>query len=252
MQMRCHGGKTKIGKQIAEELVEILRTNKKLDTYIEPFCGMCGVLYRLCQLKQTDIPIYATDKNDSIIQMWKSFQDGWDPEPICTKDKFLELKAKKYSSPEKGFYGHAMTFGGLYFQCYQEFLQKSLPSVSRKCNMMAQIMKDVVFFSGDYELSTFATNSLIFCDPPYSKHNRYYDEENNKMEFDSNAFWDWCLFMSKSNVVVVHELYDKKIARKMNARTTLEKVRKCKYSTNYNQDKECLYIIDNRNTSNSP
>ena len=48
--MRCHGGKTKVGKQITMELIKILNEKNDLESYIETFCGMCGVLYRLCQI----------------------------------------------------------------------------------------------------------------------------------------------------------------------------------------------------------
>ena len=244
--MRCHGGKTKVGKQIAKVLLQILNDKSDLRSYIEPFCGMCGVLYRFCDICPGDISISASDKNDSIIQMWRSFQSGWDPETTCSNEKFTFLKSKTTSSPEKGFYGHAMTFGGLYFQCYQESLEKSLPSVSKKCSTMAQAMKHVEFSSGEYTLFTETRNALIFCDPPYSKHNRYYDEENKRMIFDTNAFWEWCVHMSRYNVVVVNELLDEEVVQKTRAHVTLEKIRKCKYSTKFNQDVECLYIIDNR------
>ena len=244
--MRCHGGKTKVGKKIATELIKILNDKNGLSSYIEPFCGMCGVLYRFCEICPSDISISASDKNGSIIQMWKSFQDGWRPEATCSNEKFMSLKSITTSSPEKGFYGHAMTFGGLYFQCYQESLEKSLPSVSKKCSAMAQTMKDVKFSSGEYTLFTEVRNALIFCDPPYSKHNRYYDEENKRMVFDTSVFWDWCVHMSKYNVVVINELFDEEVVKKTGAYTTLKKIRKCKYSNNFNQDVECLYVIDNR------
>lgn len=245
--MRCHGGKTKLGKQIATELIKIINNNERLDSYIEPFCGMCGVLYRFCQMCPKNIYISVTDKNDSIIKMWRAFQNGWTPENNFSKESFVEMKKLKTSSREKGYYGHAMTFGGLYFQCYQESLEKSLPLVSKKCSSMAQIMKNVNFVSGEYEIFTSMSNSLIFCDPPYSKYNRYYDEENRRIKFDTDLFWNWCLEMSKSNVVVVNEIYNEETVKKTGAYVTLMKTRKCKYSTNFNDDVECLYVIDNRN-----
>lgn len=250
--MRCHGGKTKLGKQIATELVEILKQNKELKSYIEPFCGMCGVLYRFCQMCPWDISISCTDKNDSIIQMWKAFQSNWVPDTTMSREQFNDLKCSKESSPMKGFYGHALTFGGLYFQCYQESLEKSLPSVSRRCSEMANVMKNVHFFSGDYMSCRSVQNSLIFCDPPYSKYNRYYDEENNRLVFDTEAFWNWCLQMSRENVVIVNELFDEGIVQRTGARVTLKKTRKCKYSTNFNHDVECLYIIDHRAERSCP
>lgn len=244
--MRCHGGKTKLGRQIATELVKIINKNPELSSYIEPFCGMCGVLYRLCEMCPRDLLISCTDKNDSIIKMWKAFQSGWVPETTFSKDEFECLKLTTTSSPHKGFYGHAMTFGGLYFQCYQESLEKSLPSVSRRCSTMAKTMMKVDFISGEYEAFTDVSNALIFCDPPYSKHNRYYDEENKRMVFDTNSFWNWCMKMSKKNIIVVHEIFDLNNASKPGVYTTLEKTRKCKYSQHFNHDVECLYVIDNR------
>ena len=243
--MRCHGGKTKVGKQIAEELINILIENEEINTYIEPFCGMCGVLYPFCHMNNT-ISVLCTDKNDSIIKMWRAFQNGWIPHPKCSKEKFNILKHTNNSSKEKGFYGHAMTFGGLYFQCYQKSLEKSLLSVSKKCSIMSTSMRNVNFLSGEYRIFSSSSNSLIFCDPPYSKYNRYYDEHNKRISFDTDSFWEWCIQMSRKNIIVVNELFNEDIVKKTNASIRLKKIRKCKYSTNFNNDIECLYVIDNR------
>lgn len=97
--MRCHGGKTKVGKQISIELIKILNDNKNVKSYIEPFCGMCGVLYRLCGMCPSGISLFASDKNDSIVQMWRSFQNGWCPETTFSKKQFIDLKSVKTSSP---------------------------------------------------------------------------------------------------------------------------------------------------------
>ena len=244
--MRCHGGKTKLGRQISEVILEIIDLNRDLTCYIEPFCGMCGVLYQICKNKKEEINIYATDKNESIIKMWQELQLGWVPSSTFTRCQFEKLKNIPYSSREKGFFGHVLTFGGLYFQFYQEVLEKSLPSVVSNATTMARIMKDVNFFTGDYESCTFMRNSVIFCDPPYSKYNRYYDEKNNRTSFDTEEFWDWVLFMSTNNIVIVNELLDEAIIEKTGAEIRLKKTRKCKYDRNSNEDIECLYVIDNR------
>ena len=72
------GGKQRIGKKIYDIIHKYERelVDTKL-TYIEPFCGMCGVLRHFAA--ETDRTCIATDLNTDLILMWRAIQHGWEP-----------------------------------------------------------------------------------------------------------------------------------------------------------------------------
>lgn len=147
----------------------------------------------------------AADANTSLIMMWKAFQEGWYPDTTRFDEaRFRKLKANGDSSAEKGFFGHAATFSGLYFKDFRPELSDMYDYYAERLVVRSTMMKDVFFISGDYK-SVDITNALIFCDPPYERINFYFDECNRRRTFDSDAFWGWCLRTGTKNVVVISE-----------------------------------------------
>lgn len=209
INMRYHGGKTRIGKSIAEKIkVVIDNSGGLINGYIEPFCGMCGVFVHVVQ--KTNLQSYiASDNNASVIKMWEDLRDGWKPDiENFDEIKFLEMKGDGTSSSSKGFFGHAMTFGALYFQCYRPELYKLLKYSLGDIIKRSNIMKDVEFRSCDYKSiigEEEIHNKLIFCDPPYERISKYYDEFNKRRSFDSDEFWRLCEKLSMKNIVVISE-----------------------------------------------
>ena len=206
--MRYHGGKTRLGKCIAETIQKILHeAGVEIDGYIEPFCGMCGVLVHVVQ--RCNLASYeASDNNSSVIEMWKHLRKGWRPDLSSFDEKqFQNMKGDGQSSAPKGFFGHAVTFGALYFQSYRPELVKLLDYSSRDVVKRSLILQDVVFRSCDYKelLREKVTNKLIYCDPPYEKRSRYYDEFNKQLVFDSDALWSVCEQLSEKNIIVISE-----------------------------------------------
>jgi len=202
--MKYHGGKTRQGKRISSVICSVLKKNLFLTTYTEPFCGMCGVFTHVAG--DTSLEMYvALDSNTSVIMMWIALSTGWTPNiREFNEESFRKLKANGESSAEKGFFGHALTFSGLYFKNFRPELMSRLEGSVRSVSKRSDDMTDVVFLSGDYR-DVKTENSLIFCDPPYQKQNFYYDECDCRKKFDSNAFWAWCLKMAENNVVVISE-----------------------------------------------
>ena len=88
------GGKQRLGKQIHQELI---KWEQKLSpsslAYLEPFCGMCGVMKHFA--KEDKRVCYASDLNPDIIAMWKAIQKGWKPPEECTEEYYNELKNKR-------------------------------------------------------------------------------------------------------------------------------------------------------------
>lgn len=205
--MRYHGGKTKLGKKIATIITKIInQCGINVKGYVEPFCGMCGVLTHVVQ--NSNLPRYmASDRNESVVEMWTALRDGWRPDIETFDEKrFNYLKGNGESTAEKGFFGHAVTFGALYFQCYRKDLMRLLDYSMQDVVKRSVHMKDVEFSSGDYtHVSGNIDNSVIYCDPPYERRSRYYDEHNKILEFDSEQFWDVCVELSKFNIVMISE-----------------------------------------------
>ena len=83
---RYSGGKQKIGQRIAEKIynesIKISQNEEcKIDGYVEAFCGMMGVFQHIPELfnKNDEIKYKANDINESVVEMWKSLQNGWVP-----------------------------------------------------------------------------------------------------------------------------------------------------------------------------
>ena len=207
--MRYHGGKSRLGSNISEIILQVIDSYEILG-YIEPFCGMCGVMSHVA-VKSDLFQYFAFDNNVSVIKMWKELQTGWEPDIIkFDEDRFNLLKGNGESTAEKGFFGHAMTFGALYFQVFRPELKRLLQFSKDDVLKRIHNMKDVTFLDGDYKqtLHYNLKNYVIYCDPPYKRRSRYYDENNKKIDFDSDEFWKTCDKLSTNNVIVISEHED--------------------------------------------
>jgi len=203
--MRYHGGKSRSGKKISLILKDLINSNPNITSYCEPFCGGCGVLSHMTSIP--NIAFFGGDANESVISMWKSLVEGWVPDiSTVTRERYIELKGNGEVSAEKGFVGHVVSYGGLYFKTFTESLIPRLPSAQKSVINTSRMLSNVNFQPGDYTQFSYLKNSVIFCDPPYEKNNRYFDEHNRLRKFDSVRFWKWCDQMSLNNIIVVNEM----------------------------------------------
>lgn len=205
-----HGGKQKLGKQIALNIYdEIKGFNTK--GYCEPFAGMLGVYQHIVELLPSDITFLAGDINESVIKMWnETTYNRWKPPVECDENYYDELKKLPESSAEKGFIGHHYSFGGQYFMGFREKygIKRHSSQSSQKVLSISQKMKEknCKFTSGSYDQFSGLKNFIIYCDPPYANSFlKYYDDKRQKINFDTNEFWEWVLEMSKNNIVFVSE-----------------------------------------------
>jgi site-specific DNA-adenine methylase len=53
----------------------------------------------------------------------------------------------------------------------------------------------------NYKITDY-TNTIFYCDPPYRNTIGY---KGSKEKFDHNKFYDWCIEMSKNNLVIISE-----------------------------------------------
>jgi site-specific DNA-adenine methylase len=213
--MTCyHGGKQRIGKRLAEIIVEesIDISNEydfKIKGYCEPFCGMLGVFRHIPEFFNdkglNKLKYKAGDVNDSVIKMWNFSQKGWKPPTTITQEKYTKLK-NSHSSPLKGYIGHQYSYGGQWFNGYSPNYGKSKDSTTASKNVqyIAKSLKDVKFTSGSYKQFSNLKGYVIYCDPPYEgTHCRYQKEDENNISFDIKEFWKWCDEMCHDNVIFV-------------------------------------------------
>ena len=140
--------------------------------------------------------------------MWQDVQQGWVPPNSCSEENYNQLKNDIESSAEKGFIGHQFSFGGIYFGNfvgnYGYSTTMKLPP-KKVCKIAGELI-DVEFTVGSYTQFSNLENYIIYCDPPYSKTEcRYYTEDNSRLKFNHESFWEWVREMSKTNVVFVSE-----------------------------------------------
>lgn len=197
-----HGGKQKIGKNIAKIISEISKDSEiKIEGYCEPFCGMLGV-YQHIPLYFKNINYLAGDRNKDVIEMWKKVIEGnWiPPKETLTKHQYLELKYTNDRHHLRGFYGSLQSFRGIFFGSYFPHDKKKIENASENIQKISKELKDVKFYHGDYKQFSDLKNNVIYCDPPYSNTQQHYNGS-----FDSDEFLEWCKFMSQNNVIIVSE-----------------------------------------------
>jgi site-specific DNA-adenine methylase len=220
-----HGGKQRIASKIAHYIA----TNTahladdrglKLVGYCEPFCGMASVLNNMIdhahsipesipspKSSQKEWHWRAGDINESVIKMWKKAQQGKVPDmkEVTTKN-FYRLKGNGKSSATKGFVGHFFGYRGAYFVPIKlNITSQHKKNMLTKVKHLGQKMKSVEFLPGDYTQFSKLKNHVIFADPPFENNSHYYTENHDLLNFDHEAFWDWCRKMSKHNLVFVCE-----------------------------------------------
>jgi hypothetical protein len=151
----------------------------------------------------TNLTYKAGDTNGSVVKMWKAAQNGWKPPTTCSQNEYERLHKKTKSDASKGFIGHQFSFGGKYFQGYSGRMKGT--EASKRVSNISKELYDVKFTPGSYEQFSRLKGYVIYCDPPYARYNKYYDEERHELKFDTRKFLDWCKRMNEHNIVFVSE-----------------------------------------------
>lgn len=120
------------------------------------------------------------------------------------KQSYLK-QDNKYPDYYYGFMAIVPSYNGKIWGSYAASNQREDYQTQHYNNVMNQIpkLKDVIFDVKDYkELD--CTNSLIYCDPPYSNSDNYY----KKNKIDYQEFYEWCIKMKeKGNKIFISECY---------------------------------------------
>jgi DNA adenine methylase len=182
--MKYLGGKSRTANQIAAYLNTIRQPGQP---YWEPFVGAGWVLERI-----NGQPIYASDANPALIEMWRALQNGWTPPEKVTRSEYKLAANGETTLHEAAFIGFGCSFGGKWFggfamdynkdTHYRDYVRAARESVIKK----AHSFSDVHFFTSDFMFGfSPAYGCLIYCDPPYQGVSGY----DAVGAFDFEAFW---------------------------------------------------------------
>lgn len=185
--MRYLGGKSRIGKQIAEVISQF-----NPQWYDEPFCGCYSVGKHIQCKKRT-----AGNINLDLIMLLGAIRDGWVP-PDTTEKDYIELRSS-ISSPWRGFAGFGCSFYGKFFGGFARDAEgNNYADISRRSLLkLAPKIQGVEFRWEKYQ---YHGADVVYCDPPYKGTTNY-----SCGNFDHDQFWDWVRATSLSAVVLVSE-----------------------------------------------
>lgn len=201
------GGKGRLGKKISE-IIRLIEEDFSVSnsTYIEPFCGMCGVMFHVAA-RDGNREIIANDANGDVIQMWRQLQEGWDPPSSCSREEFSEMKHNDRDIPDacRGFLGSVSSYGNIFMGYYRLHLQPNHRNYveegrTRILNIV-QHFKNSSFIHGPYE-NIDVRNAFVYCDPPYIKNGF---KTNHFQGFDHVRFWGVMRKWSKISTVLISE-----------------------------------------------
>lgn len=201
------GGKYRTRNQICSFLSgvrsAIAEKKQRIVPYWEPFVGGGWILE-----KMKGGPIYASDANGALIELWRSVVGGWQPPTRVIEFDYRLAKEGHYTAHETAFIAIGCSFGGKWFGGYardgeggtRNYAGEASRSLQYKAN---RFDKSVHFFAADF-LTCYvpAYGCLIYCDPPYAGTTGY----GNVPIWDVDKFWKRVrLFERRGHVVIVSE-----------------------------------------------
>jgi len=190
--MRYLGGKSKLGKKIAQVL-EGLREEGQ--TYFEPFMGGAWVMQEMKGFR------IGRDANLSLMTMFQQLQNGWIPPEEVSEEDYKNTKGKPTGNAFQAFVQIGCSFGGKWGGGYarspgRNYAKNAKNSLLKKMRNL----RGVVFQYGDYK-DTSPSGMLIYCDPPYHGTTKFDGVDS----FDHEEFWEVMRKWSKENTVVISE-----------------------------------------------
>jgi DNA adenine methylase len=157
--MRYMGGKSRIAKQLAEV---IDRVRKPGQLVWDPFCGGLSMAIALSR----NGPVWATDVNAALINMYKAVQAGWAPPTEVSKATYTAAKSLPDSDPMKAFCAVACSFAGKWFGGYALSGSRNYALNARRS--LAQVRVVQRLDVGDFlSVHPQPLDAVLYLDPPY-------------------------------------------------------------------------------------
>lgn len=175
--MRYLGGKSRIAKQLAEVIDSIRHPGQWV------WDAFCGGLSMSVALRKKG-PVWSTDANAALINMYRAVQSGWEPPTEVSKETWTAAKALPDNDPMKAFCGFGCSFGGKWFGGYM----KHSPGKSEHIYTTRGLIRDCL--QGAFDVGDFMSvqpqpcEAILYLDPPYAGTTEYAGVQ----PFDSEAF----------------------------------------------------------------
>jgi site-specific DNA-adenine methylase len=216
------GGKTKIGKPVANAMLDVLEDAEASTGfcprfYWEPFLGMAGVMRHMVpaltdKLGENAVEFIGTDNNQGLIDFWQFIQSGRRFPDHWREEHLQHLKdTRAEASAEHIFVGHSCGYHGQYFsgRIKQPQADAMLQSANRSIEKIRSNMSAVRTQHADFfQTEPPHGGGIIYCDPPYvervQKSNTVWNSFKNQV-FDCDAFWRQVTQWSRNNLVFVSE-----------------------------------------------
>lgn len=202
--MKYVGSKNKLSK----DLVPIIQSYIKDDTagYLEPFVGGANMIDKIKHHNKIGYDIHQ-----ELIELLIQTQNNPDIIPnSITRDEYIKVRDNKDKYPKwyvglVGFCGsyNAKYFGGYAGECktkqgIRHYDQESI----RNLKNQSKKLKNIKFYNDSFLNidSNLIKNYVIYCDIPYKGTTDY-----KTVAFPYDDFYQWCIEMSKDNVVLISE-----------------------------------------------
>ncbi len=197
--MKYVGSKNRHARAILENT---LRWRTPGQAYVEPFVGGFNMVDKVVGHR------IVGDTHTYLVALFRAIQAGWKPPTTITEDEYLKIKAcpKDYPPCLVGFVGFGCSYAGKWFSSYARGNATSGEPRNYAAESYRNLVKQAPALSGveihlsSYDKLPFPKDSVVYCDPPYTKTDVYSDGV-----FDSAMFWDWARSIADRNLVYVSE-----------------------------------------------
>lgn len=202
------GGKAKIARHIAGAIVD--RHGPSIASYVEPFLGGGNIAEAIAP---HCVSMRLADLRPDLVLMFQALVEGtWSPPETCSRRRYYELRTAE-PSPERGFYGSTLSFGGKWFGGYAgepgyRQCDDYLGMGQRACERVRSALRQadsIDWFPGvDFRRVPVRPGDVVYCDPPYfgtTDYGGYLDGSR----WDASAFWRWAQSVSSFATVYVSE-----------------------------------------------
>jgi DNA adenine methylase len=181
--MKYMGSKNRIAKFI---LPIMLEKRKPGQWWVEPFVGGANIIDKVAGNR------IGADKNKYVIHALISIRDYLHELPKNNQE-FTEQMYKKLRQSEtykhKGYAGFAFSYSGKWLGGWcRDGLNKRdyVREAYKNAEKQSKKLQEIKLINESYQNIEIPENSLIYCDPPYTKTTKYKDN------FNHDEFWQWC------------------------------------------------------------
>lgn len=203
--MKYVGSKARLAKDIVP-IIQGYIDNNGITKYLEPFVGGANVINKIkCQQR------VGCDKNVYLIDLLHYVSTGGVLPNTITREEYEQVRdcMGKFPSWYVGIVGFCASYNSKWFGGYANGVKTKIGTVRNYTDEAIRNLKNqqpsltnIKFFCREFQTLHDLHDCVIYCDPPYRNTTKYATGN-----FDYEMFYDWCVKMAESNIVLISE-YD--------------------------------------------